>query len=260
MIHSLSMHQCLVPFFLNGILPLLVLLYSCKNSDVNQLSITDESIEINIDSVTHKYVENFIKKEKELISLNKRVNIKNSYLFSYKYFFDNKEISNERFFEIIEKTSIKHITKTIGWQVANNKKQKPDKLTVSENRDQIIQQRESLIKLSAYSQNFVASRLIEIDHLDIHYSKYNVLYLSLGSSITGKLNVQVYNYETGEVITAYYENDFKGSYYIGNGIRKRSNSTDTNHLNGTNKIRVVTMIDDQFSFQEFDMESIVEEQ
>lgn len=254
------MHQCLVSFYLIGILLSLALCYSCKNSDVNPHSLTDESIEINIDSATHKYVKNFIKKEKESISLNKGVNIKNSYLFSYQYFFDNEEISNERFFEIIEKSSIKHITKTIGWQVANNKKQKPDKLTVSDNRVQIIQQRESIIKLSAYSQNYVSTRLIEIDHLDIHYSKHNVLYLSLGSSKTGKLNIQVYNYETGEIITAYYKDDFNGSYYIGNGIRKRSNSTDTNHLNGTNKIRVVTMIDDQFSFKEFDMENIVEEE
>ncbi len=254
----------------------IMVLGACENSNKIQHNSDEHSLEIDVDSAAYHFVDDFIQEERVRASSRKKNPMRfrgfdSTYappIFIQEYFLDNDTLSEEDFFNDIDAANIKHFTKTSERRILKKPNDDKDRHVFSENGDEISSklqkgneirpQYEFVSKINAYTNSFVDSRLIDIDHVDLHYSKHNVLYLSLGSSLTGDMNSQVYNCKTGEQITSYQNNIFNGSYYMGNGIINKFNFSDVNNLKDTEKIRVVTMIDDQFSFREFDLKEISE--
>lgn len=252
--------------FVNGAVLLFAILCSCGKSSHEDQSTDHPSIEIEIDSASYKFAKNSIDEEVERVKVNRNIRMtsfdstKRMPLFTYEYFLDNEQFSVEDFFTEVDSNNIEHFTRTMDRRVVENSEDDEDTLVFSENGDRIHSQYEFVTKLSAYTRDYIASRIFEIDHIDLHYSPHNVLYLSLGSSITGKMNAQVYNNQTGEKITSYQRDGFDGSFYLGNGIINKFNYSDVDNLNDTEKIRVVVMIDDQFCFTEFETKDIIEQE
>ncbi len=228
---------------------------SCnKNSDNHEKS-NNHIEELVIDTASYRYVSTVIRKEKERAQEAKvnavRVrSFDSTYTaptFLYEYFLDHDSLSEKDFFIELESANIKHFTKTLDWKPIEPMTDESPKTRGSFEVTRII---------NAYSNNYISSRMVELEHVDLHFSKYDVLYLSLGSSITGDMNAQVYDYDTGDQITSFHSNRFDGSYYIGNGLSDDTFDGSSLHK-GIEKIRVVIKIDDQFCFREFKVEDIV---
>ena len=228
----------------------------------------DLTKEIKIDSASFKYVKTFIEEERERIKSSEEnvVRIKSfdsSYIppvFTYQYLLDNDSLPADVFFQEVDIGNIKHFTKTMDWVEIKEDIQDEETTVFSENGDVIKQRFNIITKIKAYSNKFVDANQFDIDHVDLHYSKHNVLYLSLGSSMTGAMNTQIYDCNSGGQITSFGDVAYDGSYYIGNGIIKNINNLKYDNLNDINKLRAVIMIDDKFCFREFETKDIIEEQ
>ncbi len=240
-----------------------ITLSSCHKSGKETANSDDPAVAVAIDSAAYKYAKAFIEQQKERLNSSNRMSIRSFDttrkvpILTYEYFIDNQELSDEDFFREVDSVNIKHLTRIMDRRKVNATEEDEDTLVFSENGDRIFPQYELVTKLSAFSYDYVEARLFDIDHVDLHYTMYDVLYLSLGSSETGAMSTQVYDSKTGGHITSFSNNQYNGSYYIGNGIIKNMNNLNFENLDDIEKVRVVTMIDDQFSFREFETKDII---
>ncbi len=247
-----------------GAFLLLFLICSCDKS--NSKNDTEEGLqlsEVEVDSSAYKYVKSFVAEQRERAKFIGQTSIrsfdttKRVPILTYEFFIDNQELSVEDFFIEVDSANIKHLTRTMDRREVKTTEEE-DTLVFSENGDRIHY--ELATKINAYSQEYINARLFDIDHVDLHYSKHDVLYLSLGSSITGAMSTQIYDFDSGGHITSFGNNEYDGSYYIGNGIISNLNNLKYDNLDDIDKIRVVIMIDDKFCFREFETKDIIEQE
>lgn len=253
---------------LYGALLMLILLCSCSKPDKDLHSQDDQSLQLEIDSASYKYVQSFIKKEQQRVkhakAYPKRITSFDTTMrdpvFVFEYFFDRDTLSSKDFFKKADNVNVKHFTKTMGRRISKTPEHNENTAVFNENGDEVKPQFDFVTKVHAFSSDYVAARIMDIDHVELYYSKHNVLYLSIGSYVTGYMSAHVYDSKTGEHITSYQEPNFDGSYYSGNGVINTLNYSDVENLEKTESIRVVIMIDDKFCFREFAIKDIIEKE
>lgn len=258
------MYQRSIVFSLIGLMLHIVCLSSCGKVGQIKQTLKKGANQIEIDSASYKFVRNFIHEEKERAKSRSKRKVMNfdttrpPPLFSYEYFINNEKLSIDEFFEKVDSAYIVHCIRAMDRRKVETSEDNEETLVFSENGHRIFSEYELVTQVNAYSNDFILSRRTDIDHLELHYSKHNVLYLSLGSTLSGYMNAQIYSLKTGEHITSYTSNAFDGSFYIGNGINVNADNG-LSPLEKSKKVRVVVMIDDLFSFREFETVDIIEE-
>lgn len=218
---------------------------ACKQSEQMGTDVTTSVDQTPNDSARVKYItasiDDFLKEESRL-SLNSinddgKVGGRVRQKFHYEYFIDNHSLSRDSFIYTMSEVPLGHVTRDLRMAHEDSTKVQSSQM----NSHDII------FTLRAYSEAYINQRTFEIEFAELHYTDIEVLFLSLSTERTGMMQTLLLDNETGKKITQYQDDDFDGSFYLGNGV---------DSLGNTQTIGATIVIDNQFAFKEFDVRDI----